>query len=211
MQAVAERLLHALLWLAAPPECVACEARSKAPLCEPCGGLLVPPAPRTLEGVPVLAALAYRPPFDGVIQRFKYHARPDLARGLAALTPPGSISAADLLVPVPLHPRRLAERGYNQAALLARALASSHGARVRARALARVHDTPRQARLPRAERAQNVSSAFQALSAGDLAGRRIALVDDVVTTGATAAACIRALRGVGVSVRAVLAVASAEA
>jgi ComF family protein len=158
-----------------------------------------------------MAALAYAPPFDAIIQRFKYQGRPDLARGLASLLRFAPIGPGDLVVPVPLHPKRLAERGYNQAALLAGALARPNGARVGARALTRMRDTPHQASLARAERLANVSAAFRARQPAAVRGRRVVLVDDVVTTGATAAACIRALRGAGADVCMVLAVAAAGA
>jgi ComF family protein len=209
--AAIERLLNALLELVAPPECVACESRSAAPLCERCGALVIAPAPRSLAGVPVLAALGYAPPFDGVLRRFKYQGRPDLAPRLAELLPGSSMLPGHTLVPVPLHPRRLAERGYNQAALLANALARRGGLRVQSTALCRLRDTPRQARLPRAERLRNVEAAFQARRPEALTGSRVVLVDDVVTTGATALACIGSLRRAGARVSAVLAAASAEA
>ena len=101
----------------------------------------------------------------------------------------------DLLVPVPLGSRRLRERGYNQAAALARALGERVGARVDERALVRVRETRTQTTLGPAERWRNVNGAFA--PAGALAGVKVAVVDDVLTTGATLAACAAALAAGG--------------
>jgi ComF family protein len=139
-----------------------------------------------------------------VIQRFKYQARPDLARVLSALLLPLPELTATVLIPVPLHPRRLAERGYNQAALLARELGRSTRRSVEPRALIRVSDTPRQATLDKSARLLNVANAFRARHPARLRGRQVALVDDVVTTGATTLACLQALREAGAVVSAVI-------
>ncbi|MBI4233214.1 MAG: ComF family protein [Chloroflexi bacterium] len=105
---------------------------------------------------------------------------------------------ADLIVPVPLHPRRERQRGFNQAALLAK----EAGRRLRLplveRALARVRDSPPQARsASREERRANVQGAFMARQG--FQGRCVLLVDDVCTTGATLEACAGALRNAGAS------------
>jgi ComF family protein len=111
------------------------------------------------------------------------------------------------LVPVPLHPRKLAERGYNQSALLARALGRELRWRVRERALRRCRDTQAQAELGRNARLENVSGAL--IEREELEGMRVVLVDDVVTTGATASVCREALGRAGAIVIAVAAVARA--
>jgi ComF family protein len=102
----------------------------------------------------------------------------------------------DLVIPVPLHPRRLAERGYNQAALLAAPVTRSLEVGMSARALVRVRDTPRQASLDRAARLINVRHAFVA-RASLVTGRRVLLIDDVRTTGATLDGAVRALDDAG--------------
>ena len=106
----------------------------------------------------------------------------------------------DLIMPMPLAARRLAERGFNQSALLGRALAERFNLRFAVGALVRVRDTRPQAGLKRAERQQNVKNAF-ACNPGhqDLSGLRIALVDDVMTTGATMSEAARALKKAGAS------------
>lgn len=101
----------------------------------------------------------------------------------------------DVVVPVPLHAGRLAERGYNQAALLARPVARVIGAPLACRALVRVRATERQASLDREARLANVVDAFACR--GDVRGRRVLLVDDVTTTGATLNACRSALAVAG--------------
>jgi len=190
-----------------------CEKPNPRELCQSCRSTL-PAAPELTEisGVPLACAAPYAAPIDELIQRLKYGNRPDLARPLGRLI----FDRLDLfswtkhawLVPVPLHRERLAQRGYNQAALLARALAGLTRADSRPRALQRTLATTQQARLGREARAANVRGAFHAEVS--LAGRRVLLVDDVVTTGATAEGSIRALRDRGARVVGVVAIARAQ-
>jgi ComF family protein len=102
-----------------------------------------------------------------------------------------------LVVPVPLHRDRLAERGFNQSALLAGRLAWHCRAPFAARALIRLRDTPRQANLDRATRLANVTGAFVVRRRDMVQGRSVLLVDDVRTTGATIQDCTRALLEAG--------------
>jgi ComF family protein len=113
----------------------------------------------------------------------------EVARALAV--------TSDLLVPVPLHPRRLRERGFNQAALVTRELSRQTGRPICEGALVRCRDTAPQAGLSAAARRRNVAEAFAVRRRGIVAGRVVTLVDDVMTTGATALACARALRAAG--------------
>jgi ComF family protein len=133
------------------------------------------------------------------VHRFKYGDRSDLARplaqALARLLPAHLGAPGRTLVPVPLHAARFRERRYDQAALLATALAHTLGARVRPGWLTRVRDTPRQVGLQEAQREANVEGAFGASAAAR--GQAVVLVDDVLTTGATAREATRALLEAG--------------
>lgn len=135
------------------------------------------------------------------IHAFKYRNAPEHAAVLAALFAEGlgdEAPDADLLVPVPLHRRRLRRRGYNQAALLGRALARRWGIPLLVDGLARTRDTPPQVHEPSATaRERNVAGAFEVPRPERVAGRRVVLLDDVMTTGATASACARVLRSAG--------------
>jgi ComF family protein len=115
----------------------------------------------------------------------------------------------DAIVPVPMHWRRRWARGFNQSMLLARALARRTGLPVFS-AVGRSRFTPPQAGLTGARRRENMTRAFEVRKPEDVKGRRILLVDDVLTTGATAGACARALRRAGAVHVAVLTVARAD-
>jgi ComF family protein len=165
---------------------------------DPCGLLLSP--------------FIYGGPLAEAIIRFKHGGLPALGARLAGL----ALSlldapAVDLVVPVPLHPRRLASRGFNQASVIAGRAARSWEAGLVRRALVRIRDTPSQGGLTALARRRNVRGAF-ALRRGQarLAGSRVALVDDVWTTGATARACARVLLRAGARSVHVLALARVE-
>ena len=209
------RLVAALADLVGPDRCVECGVACSGFVCEGCerDRPLQDPGEALVSGVPVLAAARYAPPVSVAVRRLKYERRPDLARSLAELLAPriaaSSLGADEVLIPVPLHPKRLAQRGYNQSALLARQLSLHTRGRCAPLALARVRDTPQLAGKPRETRAASLGGAIIARTPGVWRGRRVVVVDDVVTTGATAAACIHALRQAGASVVAVAAVARA--
>jgi len=211
------------------PLCGACWdliPRIAPPCCDRCGlpaqALTPVPAEVVLAGRPLCGGCRVDPPgwdwaragaaYDGVVRdaihAFKFRGKRALARPLAALIgeqwPPLASDVA-ALVPVPLGRPRQRERGFNQAALLAERLAPGLGVAVRPRWLARVRDTLPQSDLGAAERAANVRGAFAARD--EVAGRHVVVVDDVLTTGATAAECARALRAAGAARVGVVAVA----
>ena len=203
---------NTLAAILSPDRCAACPERvpPRTIFCAACAASVVS-AP--FDGRLRVAAFVYGGAVAHAISAFKYQRRPHLARPLGELLRRGASRLApftpDIVVPVPLHPVRLAERGFNQAALLARPVATSFGARFEPLGLARTRDTPQQARLDRCVRLANVTSAFLARDPARIAGASVLLVDDVSTTGATLDACERALRDAGAKhVRAIVIAAS---
>jgi ComF family protein len=216
-----------------PPACIHCACATGAahalcascwsavrfierPYCERLGtpfdadrgeGLLSPAA---LADPPVYgrarAAARYDDPARALVHRLKYGDRLDLAQAMASMMVRAGCDlfpAVDVIVPVPLHPLRLWWRRFNQAALLASAVAGRTGLPVDLFALARIKRTRPQVGLTRPQRGDNLQGAFRVPDSARprLAGRRVLLVDDVLTTGATANAASRALlRGGAASV-----------
>src|SRR2546429_2047183 len=160
------------------------------------------PRPRHLKRSPKGPPSYPRPPAGSLpggaraeaIHRLKYEGREELARPLGTLFAGCEPPRADVVAPIPLHATRLRERGYDQAALLAREAGRRFGLPVRS-LLVRVRPTRQQVGLDRARREENVRAAFRSLRAA--AGLRVCLVDDVLTTGATAAEAGRALLRAG--------------
>ena len=200
-------------------DCRAALAPQEGAACPGCGQLsdLSPDMPEALPALCADCQASPRPwgrlacfgPYDGrlrdLILDYKFKARLDLGRQLqecllsaferaAALFP--ELEACELLVPVPLHPRRLAWRGFNQSRELARLVARRRGLPIRQEALRRVRRTVPQMELDRSQRAENIRGAFMA-APGLLAGRTALLVDDIMTTGSTLEECARMMRGAG--------------
>jgi ComF family protein len=186
-------------WLSLPRHRRAtCACGGASPTAGPCG--------RCRRGLSSIAAGASLGPYEGTlrtaIHELKYGGQRRVAARLAeaalqeagvrALVEPGAV-----LVPVPLHPRRRRERGFNQSELLAREIARRTGACLAPAALVRRTDTRPQTGLSAAARRANVKGAFAVRQRARIAGRSIVLIDDVSTTGATAQACARALREAG--------------
>jgi len=210
---------QALVDLLYPPRCVACGQAGgwlcldcqqsipsvDPPFCPLCGQSSATPTrclscrakPLKIDGIRSVGYLEGA--LQTAIHRFKY----SHLRALAA--PLGRLAAdyltrydlpVDTLVLVPLHTGRLRERGYNQAALLAREIGAVTGLPVASETLLRVRSTRPQVGLAALERRKNVEGAFRC-SAGSLKGGRFLLLDDVCTTGATLEACSLALRSAG--------------
>jgi ComF family protein len=206
------RALSSLLDVLAPPSCVACDLPSQdGPFCLDCGRPAGAGDEPEVGGRPLLVLGSYAPPLSTAILRFKYEGRPELSVPLARLLAPRlddpRLPRDAPLVPVPLHARRLATRGYNQAALLAQELARLTQRACRPRLLQRVRETERQVGKSRRERRENPDGAFELRTPGPA---RVVLVDDVVTTGSTVRACATALADGGIELSAVIALAHAE-
>lgn len=184
------------------PFVVAVEAETRCPSC-----LDTPPdfdvarAALVYDGIsaPLVTSLKFHDQWAGLTRYTQMMLR--LGRPL--------LEGADMLIPVPLHWRRLIRRRFNQAALLAYSISDQMGVPCRVDMLARVHYTKPQMRLSRAERLNNVKRAFAVVPEAEalLAGKTVILVDDVVTTGATANACAIALKKAGAREVRVLALA----
>ena len=147
----------------------------------------------------------YGHPWDGLVTQFKFHGALDLTPALAACIASAVLERGenlpDLLLPVPLSPQRLRERGYNQAWELTQRVAASLRCRCDARLLLRIRHDPHQLALSPEQREANVHGTFavEPLRSAELRGRRIALIDDVMTTGATLAEASRVLLQAGAS------------
>jgi ComF family protein len=144
------------------------------------------------------AAVRYDDVARTLVHALKYHDRTDLAPTMGrwmARAGRELLGEADVLVPVPLHWRRGWSRRYNQSGALAQAIGRRSGVKVATEALRRVRATEQQIGLSRAQRASNVQGAFKVAAdrVADIQGRRVVLVDDVLTSGATSDACARAL------------------
>ena len=192
------------------PVCSACvtafaQPQLRCPTCaitvsagmQQCGSCILTPPP--LDAC--LAALPYAYPWADLIARFKFRQDPGWATSFALLlraTPwvEPALESADWLLPMPLSTQRLRQRGYNQAHELACAL---DAAKVGHGLLLRIRDTPPQRSLSRSERMHNVKNAYAVdpLRSGELKGKRVVLLDDVMTTGASLYAAALALREAG--------------
>lgn len=196
VRALGAALASGMLGLVSPPRCAACDVRvgARVVFCGPCA--------RTVERAPsdAGAPFLYGGALARAIHRFKYEDATHLAHALGQLLRHARAPAVrpTVVVPVPLHPRRLAERGFNQAALLGASIADAWSLPMNVSALVRARDTGRQAELERAARLTNVDGAFRATRS--MAGHHVLLVDDVATTGATLRACAASLEGAGAKV-----------
>ncbi len=186
------------------PTCLAAAPRIAPPWCELCGrpllGLEFRFCPQCMQAPLVIDGIRSVGLFEGTLReavhRFKYGRLTALAEPLGELLADGWRSLrlpGDVIVPVPLHPRRLRQRGYNQSSLLARELSRTVGLPVAERVLIRTRETAPQVELSASQRRANVAEAFECRT-GEICGQAVLLVDDVCTTGATLNACAEALR-----------------
>lgn len=193
--------------------CAACQSRlmpRTSGFCPRCGMLFI------LASEPVSACLncrlspppwrqtflfgAYEDLLKDLVLRFKFHGQLGLGLVLREMLASALLNRAnphfDLITPIPLHHKKLRSRGFNQSLELAKGLADSVSGTINAQALIRVRNTPAQHTLPRAQRIHNLKGAFTA-QPSLVRGRSILLVDDILTTGATARAATKALLKAG--------------
>jgi ComF family protein len=218
---VLRRLIEGLA-AAVPGQCAVCHAWPAQPVCEACVARFAQPRNRCRRcalpvpagvaecgrclGAPAAldachAAVTYEFPWSALIAQYKFNGQAGWARSFATLMRSApwiepALDEADLVVPMPLSRQRLAERGFNQALLLARSLAAE---KTEENLLLRVRHTAAQMALDRKDRIGNVKGAFavEPLSATKVRGRCIVLVDDVMTTGASLFTAAQALRLAG--------------
>ncbi|HLD29885.1 MAG TPA: ComF family protein, partial [bacterium] len=198
-----------LLYLAVnfffPEKCALCKEWlnliENPPLCRKCSGRLeFMPHKNTLKNIVLYSILTYRDDAAELIQQMKYGKYIKVGRFLGRklgeyLLEEKIAPRFHLLVPIPLHPSREQERGFNQSLVIAQELKKILHIPVEYRQLKRIRNTPTQTDLTPSERTENISEAFKA---GDrFAGRNILLVDDVATTGATLTEARKALRNAG--------------
>lgn len=210
-----------------PSVCSVCHAWPSQPVCEACVTRFAQPRPRCKRcALPVpqgialcgdclvnpppldacFAAVAYGYPWSDLVARFKFRDHPSQAKPLALLMRSvpfiePALEQAQVIVPMPLSPQRLRERGYNQAWELARWLAPSvpNSQKLNPHLLLRITDTPPQAGLNREARLRNLRTAFAVdpLRVAQLQGQHVVLVDDVMTSGASLHAAALTLRAAG--------------
>ncbi len=144
-----------------------------------------------------VAAFSYSFPLDKLIQALKYRDRLILVNFLAEAVMQRITLLPDCMVAMPLHPLRLRERGFNQSLLLARRIARDLQIPLLANACERVRNTPPQSALPWKERDKNMRQAFACTAPADLSDKHVAIVDDVMTTGASMGELASALKRAG--------------
>jgi len=208
--------VHRAIDFVVPPSCAGCDAPVRHPRlwCLECADSVAPlpqrPFPCTEQGYRVICPFAYGGPVANAIHRLKFTRRPELA-GILASPVVEKLRTLELLhdsllVPVPSTLERIVERGYNQSALLALAIARKASLKCLPLALERTHFAPHQMGADKTQRAAQVAGAFEAVDRR-LANSSVILVDDVVTTGATSAACATALEAIGAHVIGIAAIA----
>ena len=205
-------LAGALLAVVVPPLCVVCEERLTASerwLCRSCSRSVVTGAEPRSKIIPVGArgsllvryALEYTREVSRLIHEMKYGDKPGVAGLLAAFLLLGaedSISRDAVIVPVPIHPAKRRERGYNQSELLGRHLSRHKGVPMTTGVLRKRRNTASQTALERDARMRNVVGSFHVRDVSKLVSKSVILVDDVVTTGSTLGECALTLLDHGV-------------
>ncbi len=193
-----KQLINSFLNLIFPPRCEVCRQDSSDPLCHDCLKEIKFMKPH----LGIYSVAVYDGTLRTAIKRFKFKKRKRLAQALGFLLvkyvsqiPGLEMRELDLIIPVPLHEKRLKERGFNQAQMLAETLSHYYGIPVK-NALTRTKNTTAQFDLAREERFANIKGAFKVVD-NSIHNKRILLFDDIYTTGATIMECSKALKAAG--------------
>ena len=207
-----QQVLQSVLDLVFPPQCVSCKQHGSI-LCSSCltsmrPSVLLPPR-HDVRGINAVYALhSYEGTLRMCIHALKYEGVTRLAEPLGTLLAQLYLSyhvGADMFIPVPLHPARYKQRGYNHAEFLAQVCSTHVGVPSAPHLLTRTRATPAQVGLTAEQRQQNMVNAFRVSATQAIAKRKIVIVDDVCTTGATLEACATVLLRAGaVSVNALV-------
>ena len=194
-----KKLLDSILNLIFPPRCEVCKTNSSEVLCEQCFQQIKFMKPH----LGIHSVSIYEGVLRSAIHRFKFKKRKRLAEPLGILlvkylgsSPSMEMKEMDVIIPVPLHRKRLRERGFNQTELLARVISRYYEVPVTP-ALERILNTRAQFDLPRAERFRNIAGAFKVCDIKSVYNKRILLLDDIYTTGSTIAECSKSLKTAG--------------
>ena len=204
-------IIRSLLDFLFPPACPGCGGTltGEKILCPGCKEAIAEcsynyyPSTRIIEKVENVSVLL---PYDthcrNIIHSLKYHSMPSVGLLLGELmgrkaVKDFSLPEHTLLVPVPLHPSKLRERGYNQSERLAQGFASFTGYKIAKNILARTRETPTQTALDSENRVYNVKGAFRYTGKQSLMGCPVIIIDDVMTTGSTVSECVRTIKGGG--------------
>ena len=189
----------AFLDLIFPPKCEVCKSSSKAALCQDCFQSVKFMKPH----LGIHSVTAYNDVVKHALHQLKFQNKKRLAQPMGVLMVQYlsqsmhlDLKQIDVLVPVPLHPNRLKQRGFNQAHLIALSIHQYYGIKIE-NALLRVVDTKPQFDLDRKERFNNVKGAFAINKTNTIFNKKVLLIDDIYTTGATIAECANTLKVAG--------------
>lgn len=171
--------------------CPQCGLASDGSLCGSC--ISSPPDFDAMQAV-----FLYAYPIDAMMQRYKYGSMLNISQIFGQLLSQKiNLGSVDLIIPMPMHPARIKERGFNQAHEIAKVLTKNHVEKLDFKSAIRQKLTPPQASLPLKKRVKNIKGAFSVTA--DLAGKRIAIIDDVMTTGASLNELAKTLKKAGAS------------
>ena len=217
-------LINGFIDLIYPPTCAMCGGSSSSEICSKCWGNLIPISERVCSkcGNPIISGepcpfclamefhfdkaisfYAYAEPLRDALLSFKYHAAERKGKALAGLFAEGYEDSPvarmkfDIIVPVPLTSKKMHHRSYNQSEILAFGISDVSGIPVVPYALLKVKDNPSQTGFDLGERIENVFDSFKVADPLLVKGKKILLVDDIITTGATVSECARALKAAG--------------